>query len=280
MSRVFARAREGPPPEKVLRQLRIPFVRRATMARAEAEEDVFIIDIGLSGAFIEREREMPVNEPVEIRFGWPGSEVPFRAQCRVAWWHPAGSHLVSKSLPPGAGLGVTEMSGGGRGGGGAGRRAAARVARRALPPPPAGPALPAPLAGDGAPGRRPDRRLRRGAHADRARKAVDLRQRGCVRAGRPQHRSRGPRRRFPRRPEDGRVLGAGSPLVLGSPGRRPGGAALLDVRQSAERIAALDAEATASLVFGPETGGLSEEELGLCGRAVTLPSPPAQPPSN
>lgn len=110
MSRVFVRAREGPPPEKVLRQLRIPFVRRATMARAEAEEDVFIIDIGLSGAFVEREREMPLNEPVEIRFGWPGSEIPFRAQCRVAWWHPAGSPLVSKSLPPGAGLEFTEMS--------------------------------------------------------------------------------------------------------------------------------------------------------------------------
>jgi len=86
--------------------------------------------------------------------------------------------------------------------------------------------------------------------------------------------------------EQARVFGdlasavAGSALVLGFTGRRPVGAALLDVRQSAERIAALDAEATASLVFGPETGGLSEEELGLCGRAVTIPSHPAQPSYN
>jgi hypothetical protein len=110
MSPVFAKAREAPPPESVLRQLRIPFVRRATLVRGGASEEVFIIDIGLAGAFVERERELPVNESLEIRFGWPGSEVPFQARCRVAWWHAQGGPLHSKSLPPGAGLQFVDLS--------------------------------------------------------------------------------------------------------------------------------------------------------------------------
>ena len=45
---------------------------------------------------------------------WPGSEIPFKASCRVAWWHPQGAPLASKSLPPGAGLQFVEMSQGDR----------------------------------------------------------------------------------------------------------------------------------------------------------------------
>jgi Tfp pilus assembly protein PilZ len=69
-----------------------------------------MIDIGLAGAFVERAESMMVGEAVEIRFPWPGSEIPFTAQCRVAWWHPSGAPLSSKSLPPGAGLQFVEMS--------------------------------------------------------------------------------------------------------------------------------------------------------------------------
>jgi hypothetical protein len=98
------------PPESVLRQLRIPFVRRATLASGSWSEDVFLIDIGLAGAFIERAEPLPVDEAFEIRFAWPGSEIPFGARCRVAWWHPEGGPLSSKSLPPGAGLQFVEMS--------------------------------------------------------------------------------------------------------------------------------------------------------------------------
>ena len=98
------------PPETVLRQLRIPFVRRATLSSATWSEDVFLIDIGLAGAFVERTEPLPLDEELEIRFAWPGSEIPFCARCRVAWWHPAGGPLSSKSLPPGAGLQFVRMS--------------------------------------------------------------------------------------------------------------------------------------------------------------------------
>jgi len=110
MARAFSTTREAPPPEDVLRQLRIPFVRRAILLRGEVREDAFVLDIGLAGAFVERLQALVPSESIEIRFAWPGSEVPFRALCRVAWWHPEGGPLSSKSLPPGAGLQFVEMS--------------------------------------------------------------------------------------------------------------------------------------------------------------------------
>jgi Tfp pilus assembly protein PilZ len=110
MTPALSSAREPAPPESVLGQLRIPFVRRAALVSAGAAEDVFLIDIGLAGVFVERAESMKVGDAVEIRFPWPGSEVPFSARCRVAWWHPSGAPLSSKSLPPGAGLQFVEMS--------------------------------------------------------------------------------------------------------------------------------------------------------------------------
>lgn len=110
MTPALSAPREPAPPESVLRQLRIPFVRRATLASAGRSEDVFILDIGLAGAFVERAESIPVDEELEIRFPWPGSEIPFSARCRVAWWHPEGGPLSSKSLPPGAGLQFVAMS--------------------------------------------------------------------------------------------------------------------------------------------------------------------------
>jgi Tfp pilus assembly protein PilZ len=103
-------AREGVPPENVLRQLRIPFVRRATLFRGGQGEDVFVIDLGLAGVFVERPEPLPVGEAVEIRLPFPDSEIPLQARCRVAWWHPEGVPLASKSLPAGAGLEFVEMS--------------------------------------------------------------------------------------------------------------------------------------------------------------------------
>jgi hypothetical protein len=110
MSPALSSARKSLPPESVLQQLRIPFVRRVTLVSGGRREHVFMIDIGLAGAFVERAESMMVGEAVEIRFPWPGSEIPFTAQCRVAWWHPSGAPLSSKSLPPGAGLQFVEMS--------------------------------------------------------------------------------------------------------------------------------------------------------------------------
>jgi hypothetical protein len=103
-------ARDRTPTEGVLQQLRIPFVRRATLVSKLLTEEVFLIDIGLCGAFIERAQALPVDQAVEICVPWPGSEVPFSARCRVAWWHAEGAPLASKSLPPGAGLQFVEMS--------------------------------------------------------------------------------------------------------------------------------------------------------------------------
>lgn len=98
------------PPDSVLAQLRIPFVRKATLHYDGGTEAAFLIDIGMAGAFIERHEPLATDGPIEIQFSWPGSEIPFRAQCRVAWWHSEGAPLSSKSLPPGAGLQFTSMS--------------------------------------------------------------------------------------------------------------------------------------------------------------------------
>jgi hypothetical protein len=110
MTPALTSPRDAAPPESVLHQLRIPFVRRATLVSAQRHEDVFLIDIGFAGAFVERAEPLPADEALEIRFAWPGSEIPFSARCRVAWWHPEGAPLSSKSLPPGAGLQFVEMS--------------------------------------------------------------------------------------------------------------------------------------------------------------------------
>ena len=102
--------RERVPPESVLKQLRIPFVRKVTLVRGKAVEEVFVIDLGLAGVFVERPEPIPVGEQVDIRLPMPDSEIPLKARCRVAWWHPEGARLASKSLPPGAGLEFVEMS--------------------------------------------------------------------------------------------------------------------------------------------------------------------------
>jgi Tfp pilus assembly protein PilZ len=101
---------DNPPSESVLRKLRIPFVRRATLKFSDHEEDVFTIDVGLEGVFIERRDPLKVGQEIEIQFAFPESEIPMKAHCRVAWWHPEGAPLSSKSLPAGAGLEFVEMS--------------------------------------------------------------------------------------------------------------------------------------------------------------------------
>jgi Tfp pilus assembly protein PilZ len=103
-------AQDNTPSESVLRKLRIPFVRRATLKFADHEEDVFTIDVGLEGVFIERRDPLKVGQEIDIRFAFPDSEIPMKARCRVAWWHPEGAPLSSKSLPAGAGLEFVEMS--------------------------------------------------------------------------------------------------------------------------------------------------------------------------
>jgi hypothetical protein len=101
---------DGVPEEHVLKRLRIPFVRKASLIRNGRQEDAFVLDLGLEGAFIERTEELAIGSEAEITLPWPGSEVPLKSRCRVAWWHAPGRKLASKSLPPGAGLQFVDMT--------------------------------------------------------------------------------------------------------------------------------------------------------------------------
>lgn len=73
---------------------------------------------------------------------------------------------------------------------------------------------------------------------------------------------------------------AGASYVAALSGRTASGAAARDVREMASEVASLDESETAALVLGPETTGLTHAELALCGRAVRIPSHPAQPSLN
>jgi TrmH family RNA methyltransferase len=73
---------------------------------------------------------------------------------------------------------------------------------------------------------------------------------------------------------------AGASYVAALSGKAAAGASARDVREMAAEVAALDEADSAALVFGPETTGLTHAELALCGRAVRIPSHPAQPSLN
>ena len=103
------RARAGVPAEKVLVKIRIPLIQRARLVAAAGEEEVFMMDLGLKGVFIERKAPLPVGDEVKVRFLLPGNEIPVEARCRVAWWHSPEQALVSKSLPSGMGLEFIEV---------------------------------------------------------------------------------------------------------------------------------------------------------------------------
>jgi tRNA/rRNA methyltransferase len=68
--------------------------------------------------------------------------------------------------------------------------------------------------------------------------------------------------------------------VLGFTGRRESGVTSLDVRDAAAEVAALAPDETAALVFGPETSGLTQDEMALCGRRAVIPAHPDQPSLN
>ena len=74
------------------------------------------------------------------------------------------------------------------------------------------------------------------------------------------------------------VEGAG--YVVGFTGRRERGVPGLDVRDAAAEVADLAAEETAALVFGPETSGLTQDEMAWCGRRAAIPSHADQPSLN
>ena len=114
MQKVADKAAEALPPDDVLRKIRIPLIRRASLSREGTPEDVFLIDIGLHGAFVERSEPLPVGDEVTVTFRLPDNELPVIARCRVAWFHPPGRALVSKTLPAGLGLEFVELHDGSR----------------------------------------------------------------------------------------------------------------------------------------------------------------------
>ncbi len=69
---------------------------------------------------------------------------------------------------------------------------------------------------------------------------------------------------------------ADAAYVAGFAGREGRKVDPITPRQMAAEIAALDAGAGAAIVFGCESRGLTEEELGLCQRRVRIPSHPRQ----
>jgi tRNA/rRNA methyltransferase len=71
---------------------------------------------------------------------------------------------------------------------------------------------------------------------------------------------------------------SGSVYTVALSGRR--GPTTLDVRDMALEVARLEAHDEVSLVFGPESSGLTRDELVLCGRCATIPSDPSQPSLN
>jgi tRNA/rRNA methyltransferase len=73
---------------------------------------------------------------------------------------------------------------------------------------------------------------------------------------------------------------AGVELAVALTGRRPEGMLVEDIRDAAAAIGALGRDGRAALVFGPEANGLKNDEIGLCGRAATIPADPAQPSYN
>lgn len=72
----------------------------------------------------------------------------------------------------------------------------------------------------------------------------------------------------------------GSSYAAAFSGKAARGTPVSDVRETAGDVAALSADETAALVFGPETTGLTLEEIALCGRRVLIPADPAQPSLN
>ncbi len=72
----------------------------------------------------------------------------------------------------------------------------------------------------------------------------------------------------------------GTALAVALSARRGAGSASVDIREAAQEVASLGREETAALVLGPETSGLTNEELALCGRQARIPSHTAQPSFN
>lgn len=73
---------------------------------------------------------------------------------------------------------------------------------------------------------------------------------------------------------------AGCARAVAFTGKRGRGAPRADVRDAAADVASLADDEVAALVFGPETTGLTGDDLALCGRTAAIPTHPDQPSLN
>jgi Tfp pilus assembly protein PilZ len=96
-------------PSVAVERVRIPFVQRARLSRRGVAGEVFLVDLGLQGVFVETTDDLALGEGVEIEFRLPGNALPLRARARVAWLNPGGEPRTG--LPRGAGLQFVEFSG-------------------------------------------------------------------------------------------------------------------------------------------------------------------------
>lgn len=80
--------------------------------------------------------------------------------------------------------------------------------------------------------------------------------------------------------EDLRGALAKTTLAVAFTGKRDRDAARDDVRDAAALVARLAPDETGALVFGPETAGLTREEMALCGRRAAIPAHAEQPSLN
>jgi tRNA/rRNA methyltransferase len=69
-------------------------------------------------------------------------------------------------------------------------------------------------------------------------------------------------------------------LAVAFTGKRDREVSSVDVREAAADVAGLVEGERGALVFGPESSGLTRDELALCGRRATIPVHPDQPSLN
>lgn len=69
-------------------------------------------------------------------------------------------------------------------------------------------------------------------------------------------------------------------LTIALSGRRPASGPAADVRDAVSKIGDLARDTRVALVFGPETSGLANDEVALCGLCARIPAHPAQPSYN
>jgi hypothetical protein len=96
--------------DPALRKIRIPCIQRATLGLADAREDLFMIDLGLRGVFLERARPAETGQEAELWFPLPGNEIRIHARCRVAWVRERAIAVGARTLPAGVGLEFVVLS--------------------------------------------------------------------------------------------------------------------------------------------------------------------------